>query len=445
MNNSQRQSNRGRIKRAMRVAALVSAVILAAAAAAHIWMDRRYSRELERHIRQLERQGIPVTAQQLAGDPLPEDRNGATAVLQALPPAGPEAVPDLEAVIERILTTPGTRPAGEDIQEVRRLLTGELSPTMRQLHRAAALTEARYPLAPGSLDVDGRTAARATLAVRLLAAEGVVRHAAGDSQGAAASFEAALRIARCLRIQKDRSCWTAAWPAVNLALAGIQTAHTIRPLDADETARLDRVLASLDWMAGSRNVLDAHTVAVVSEARSWRSERSARGVLWRPYAAGMHLRLLELLETARRLADEPWRDWPAEARNPVRTNWLAPGRALVEIMRPAVTGPFWQRDAIIACCNAMRLSLALEAHRRGKGEYPRTLDALQMPAGGSVPPDPFSGEPFRYARTRNGYLFYSIGPDLRDDQGRTRKKTKQLTEEGDLVWDARSWLPRQPE
>ncbi|BCW99918.1 MAG: hypothetical protein KatS3mg024_2745 [Armatimonadota bacterium] len=445
MNNNRRQSTRTRISRAMRVAGLVSTGLIAAAAAAHVWMEQRYSRELERHIRQLEREGIPVTAEQLAGNSLYEDRNQATAVLRALPPESPKSRPDLEAVLERMLATPVKRPASKDIKELRRLLTGELSPTMRQLHRAAALTEARYPLASGSLDVDGRAAASATLAGRLLTAEGVVLHAAGDGQQAAASFEAALRIARSLRIQKDRSCWIAAWPAVNFALAGIQTAHAIRPLDADEAALLDRALASLDWMAGSRNVLDSHTVVVVSEARRWRRDRSLRGVIWRPYAAAMHLRLLELLETARGLADEPWRHWPAAVRNPVQTNWLAPGRSLVEITRPALTGPFWQRDAIIACCSAMRLSLALEAHRRRNGEYPRTLDALQMPTGGSLPPDPFSGEPFRYTRTRNGYLFYSIGPDLRDDQGRTRKKTKQLTEEGDLVWDARSWLPRQPE
>lgn len=445
MEKSLRLDTRRRVTRALRIAAAACTALTVAAAAAHVWLDSLYTAELTNIISGLEEQGIPTTMEQLTGSAPPAARNAAAVILRALPPAGPGKRHSWEAVIERVVTPAAEGPSEDEIGEARKLMAGQLAGTLRQLHRAAALPEARYPLAPGTLDLDGSAVASAGLAVRLLTTEGILRHAAGDSGGAVESFGSALRIAHTLGVQRDRTGWAAAWPAVNLALSGIQTAHRIRPLDAAQMRRLDRLLGSIDWTAGSGNVLDAFTVSAVTDARRWQAERGLRGLLRRPYAAGMYVRLLEMLQTVRSLSGKPWREWPAGVRNPPRTNWLAPGRALAEMMRPWVTGPFWQRDAIIACCGAVRLKLALEAHRQRTGEYPLRLHALEMPAGGPPPADPFAGEPFRYARTRSGYLFYSIGPDLRDDQGRVRKKTKQPLEEGDLVWDARSWLPRQPE
>ncbi len=434
-----------RAPRTLRMAGLLIAAVLAAGAVTHVWLDRRYSGELRRHLQILEGEGIPTSPGQPAAEAAPEGQDGAVLLLRALPPLAPGEKHSWEPIIDRLLSRPGEAPDASALAEARRLLDGSLKEALTLLHEAAERPEARYPLMPRAHDVEPGALGSALLAVRLLTAEGLVRHASGLEDEAVDSFRAALRTVAALRAQRDRTCWTAAWPAANLALAGIQSAHAIRPLSPGQMRRMDIALAGLDWMAGSRNLVDAHTAAAAEEARLWQSRRGFRALLLRPYAAGMHLRLLEFLEAARELADAPWRDWPADVRSPRRSSWLAPGRALVEIVRPSVTGAFWQRDAIIACCSAMRLSLALEAHRRETGEYPRHLEELRMPGGTEPPEDPFTGEPFLYARTRSGYLFYSAGPDLKDDQGRVRKKTKQPTEEGDLVWDARSWLPREPE
>jgi len=64
------------------------------------------------------------------------------------------------------------------------------------------------------------------------------------------------------------------------------------------------------------------------------------------------------------------------------------------------------------------LVAALELHRARTGEYPAALANLVPAILTSVPLDPWSGEPFRYARTTaTEYKLYSVGADKVDDGG----------------------------
>jgi hypothetical protein len=63
-----------------------------------------------------------------------------------------------------------------------------------------------------------------------------------------------------------------------------------------------------------------------------------------------------------------------------------------------------------------RLALALRLYEQEHGELPERLDALAPAWIEAVPADPYGGQPFRYNRTRR--LVYSIGPNLRDDDGK---------------------------
>ena len=62
---------------------------------------------------------------------------------------------------------------------------------------------------------------------------------------------------------------------------------------------------------------------------------------------------------------------------------------------------------------------------------PKSLEELTPGYLTEVPPDPFDGEPLRYARTDEGYVLYSIGEDGEDDGGKER--IDGPTEEGDII------------
>ncbi|PAW83956.1 MAG: hypothetical protein B9S33_12725 [Pedosphaera sp. Tous-C6FEB] len=84
---------------------------------------------------------------------------------------------------------------------------------------------------------------------------------------------------------------------------------------------------------------------------------------------------------------------------------------------------------------------ALERHWLARGSYPESLAAL-APEFGPLPPDPMSGQPFRYERTADGrFRLWSIGWNGKDDggtvalTGNPASKSRNIDfEQGDWVW-----------
>ncbi len=65
------------------------------------------------------------------------------------------------------------------------------------------------------------------------------------------------------------------------------------------------------------------------------------------------------------------------------------------------------------------LVVALATYKAEKGNYPDKLEDLSPALLSAVPEDPFPHRPFRYSRMIDGYLLYSVGPNMRDDGGKT--------------------------
>lgn len=70
-----------------------------------------------------------------------------------------------------------------------------------------------------------------------------------------------------------------------------------------------------------------------------------------------------------------------------------------------------------------RTALVIERYRLAHGdEPPDDLESLVGEFLDTLPEDPFDGRPLRYRRLARGYVVYSIGPDVRDDDGTERKQ-----------------------
>lgn len=85
------------------------------------------------------------------------------------------------------------------------------------------------------------------------------------------------------------------------------------------------------------------------------------------------------------------------------------------------------------------LGVALKIYKARHGAYPDSLGALTPEILDKVPSDPFTGKDFIYRKQGNGFLLYSIGPDLRDDRGKPRKRPfynmdNGIPASGDIVW-----------
>ena len=78
-------------------------------------------------------------------------------------------------------------------------------------------------------------------------------------------------------------------------------------------------------------------------------------------------------------------------------------------------------------------ALAVERYRLANGRLPATLQDLVPTFIASVPVDPFDGQALRYQQLDPGYVVYSVGQDLADNQGEEGKTGK--ARRGRKEWD----------
>ena len=82
-----------------------------------------------------------------------------------------------------------------------------------------------------------------------------------------------------------------------------------------------------------------------------------------------------------------------------------------------------------------RVGLALKRFKMANGAYPNTL-AYQTPTFlDTLPEDPFSGNSLLYRKEGEGFLLYSVGRDLEDNQG-AQFNLKFPSTPHDIVWKA---------
>ena len=85
-----------------------------------------------------------------------------------------------------------------------------------------------------------------------------------------------------------------------------------------------------------------------------------------------------------------------------------------------------------AMLDLMRMGLLVEQYQAEHGMLPETLDVIAPSLGGSVPVDPFTGEPYRHELSGDTFLLYSVGQNMTDEGG-----THDFSD-GDLVWRGKS-------
>jgi hypothetical protein len=102
---------------------------------------------------------------------------------------------------------------------------------------------------------------------------------------------------------------------------------------------------------------------------------------------------------------------------------------LTRMMTPALARAKIRHLEMIALGRITRAGLAAIEHRTEHGGYPTDLGVLDVPDA----QDPFGGGPLRYELRENGFLIYSIGPNLKDENGQPKPKRKE--EPDDIAWD----------
>jgi hypothetical protein len=96
------------------------------------------------------------------------------------------------------------------------------------------------------------------------------------------------------------------------------------------------------------------------------------------------------------------------------------GQVLCTLFLSPLSGFGNAMDMAAVGSNLTQVAFALAEHRAQRGSYPPRLADLAPKYIPAVPKDVFAGDAdLHYARQGDGYLLYSVGPNGRDDGGRT--------------------------
>jgi hypothetical protein len=111
--------------------------------------------------------------------------------------------------------------------------------------------------------------------------------------------------------------------------------------------------------------------------------------------------------------DRPWREL-ADSAPPFEA---FPPYCILARGATGMARLFMSRDRDAAAAARAQIALALIACHNETGQWPATLDQLHKVVGWDLPLDPFSGKDFIYRREGEGWVLYSVGPNLKDDGG----------------------------
>ena len=148
---------------------------------------------------------------------------------------------------------------------------------------------------------------------------------------------------------------------------------------------------------------------------------------WRYRDEAACLRYYRVLRDAyTTVAATPYRPDEQAQREAQIPRWLPLARMLLPALR---TDPVRKH---LASLGAARLGLALNGARQAKGDYPVRLAELVPDYLAALPTDPFTGKDYVYKVTDHAVRIYSLGPNLKDDDGEGDAKVTPGAD--DIAW-----------
>lgn len=431
----------------------------------YFWRDYTLGRRLEAELSALRASGAPLTWEEAAPKPVPDDQNAAVLYQQVFhatfsPAHSNRVFPEFNETEQQVLDTFRDRPNATDAEWLRQKLAepGRVTAlrTLREAslrpHSVFAIPWEKGPDVCFPHYADFRASARLTVQRANLAAYD------GDLAGALSWHATVMRMSRH---PLDDPLLIGQVLATGLQTAAFRSLkQTLRAAELPSGAgsELDAALAALDMRASLQRAMAAERAFGIEWFEvAWRdpgtcvevgllAQNSFLPLLCRfspvlgPVKKADKLTYIRLMNDAVSAAGEPnYRSAPKVAAIEGTLFSLQPWQApLTQGLYPIFARAGTKVDQAVANITMCRLVLALKAHRRDTGAYPASLRELQPSLDWTIPDDPFSGQPYVYRRQEQGFVLYSVGENAVDDGGMSEYEPKSgiwRGETSDIVWE----------
>ncbi len=432
-----------RLAKALAILALTIAVMHGVLS--FVW-GRRYEREINR----VRAMGDPISAAELAGEPVPDSENAAVVFQSIFRRLADKKLADGKEALAKVvehdwaLNALVKTPAREkNVSEKDWPAAVKAAPKFDwvapRVEEALARPECKFAIDwTKGFDTDLSHYAKLREVSRILTAKSLVYARQGDTAEAVRWARLAQRTAECIKddplligmLVRAAMNVASTRAATGIVQQGGLTQAQAKELfdgyrDVDFTEqyvkalrRGERVflLTFVEEMQahGPRWAIDVVNgrFRAASEARS-----SFAGFLVRPWAymeGTIAMRSLDRVVARTRI---PYRDLsPTYDEDELAR---LPRYAVLNRMVTPVYGRVRATlDRDVARIAVTQGALALAAYHERFGDYPSALSDVRAKLGWTIPPDVLSGKPLVYRRIGKGYILYSIGMNLKDDGGR---------------------------
>lgn len=442
----------------------IIALFVALPVGLYLWRDYTLGRRLEAELSALRASGAPLTWEDAAPKPVPDDQNAAVLYQQVFRvdfSAGGSnpTFQDFDTADQEILSRFREEPREEDAEWLREKLAeagrteamGTLREASLKPHSVFAI---RWDLGPSALFPHY---AKMRAATRVMVQKANLAAYDGDMAEALDWHATVLRMSRHVIDE----------PALIADLVGIAMQsmsfralkYLLRDYEVPRGAadELDAALADFDMQAALKHALIGsralglqcfdmayeNPVTFMQQSGSVPTGFEALGTIGRvfgPMRKADTLTYLRYMRESISLAERPARVGRVKADALTQEIeslqfWQAP---LTRMLGPALFDRAGSKtDQAVANITMCRLVLALKAHRRDTGAYPASLKELQPTLGWTIPDDPFSGKPYVYRRQGDGFILYSLGTNEIDDGGMSEYEPQTgrwRGETSDIVW-----------
>ncbi len=410
-------------------------------------------------IARIKDEGNPVSESDLAGKPIPSSENAAVVYENALRYLDTEPARRDQGLMRGFFDPyQGTRDR-ESWKQLKDVVSRN-SRVLELARRAAAMPKCRFTSQTGrSHDYVGRRYGFIRSLPRLAWAEAVVRAKEGRMDRALESVELVFLMGESMRADRTSGAIRSRYGIIGTGTDALLDVARLGRIDEPAARRLADRLARIDLRDSAVRYLESERVSGIAKFDEMRRggvrsgytqtdsdspSDKAHGILPSGWVLNSdEICYLHDIGKQIEIANRPYsKIKPAKKLNAnlPRYSLYAPVTATMGVCAALA------RDQAIARLDGDRILLGLMAYRGRFGSYPVSLDQLHSKLNWTVPLDPFSGKAFIYRRQGSSFVLYSIGGDLKDNNGtpwgasqggyswRRGGVVQNPDEPGDYVW-----------
>ena len=439
-----------RFLRFLRIAGLIVATLIIVPAIPWTYYNIKLGRELQQELGKLRAEGAPLTMPEAAPRPVPDDQNAAVLYMKVFQVSFDATQPAPPTGLNRFEVPSGYKSGDWASAEPMRpvLAAPDCQAALRTVREASLRPSSVFPIhwdqGPDAVFphmAQFRQAARLCAAQAMLCAKDgnlpqaldwlgvcyrMANHAAQEptliSQLVAIAIQAITnRATEAILSQAD--------PTPQQATALLRDAGRLDLARSFHQAMLGERTFGLDFFNRIRMRKLSPQELLGDQGESIVQVPVALGMLGigQPYWKLEELNYLRYMGAAIERSQQPSRgttDWPKQA--PVRL-----GSIMAAILIPTFSRANAKRDQALAELSLLRQALDLKLYRRTHGAYPAALAGTGLPTQEDV----FAGKALGYRRQGQGFVLWSVGPNLKDDGGQPPPRPRDLQKEGDMVWE----------